>query len=454
MTPQKKLKFVIAPDSFKESLSSEQVANAIATGIKQALPNAECVCIPLADGGEGTVKTLCKARNGNWCDVLVHNPLGKKITAHYATLLNEQPNAQSNIQPNQCAVIEMAEASGLALIQPTERNPLLTSTYGVGEMILDALAKGVRKFIIGIGGSATNDGGSGMLTALGAKFYDKENRLLELGAGALARLSHVDLTGLDARLKDSEIIIASDVNNPLLGENGASAVFAPQKFAPQFFSQSSSQKGADKAIIPFLKSNISRQTSENVHSSTLSEFNKDRLLLRDGIIQQLDDILAHYAQILIDAGFADNRLTAGSGGAGGLGFALLGLPNSRIESGIQLVIRESGLAQACQDADYVITGEGRMDEQTLLGKVPMGVLNFVQNVNNKDDFTKKPPVIAICGCLGESHQQLNQAGFTAILPIIPYLAEQEQILANAKDNLIRTARNIASIIGVSDVRMC
>lgn len=428
MTSQKKLKFVIAPDSFKESLSSEEVANAMATGIKQALPNAKCVCIPLADGGEGTAKTLCKARNGNWCDVLVHNPLGKKITAHYATLLNKQPNTltdngQPNTQPNQCAVIEMAEASGLALLKPTERNPLLTSTYGVGEMILDALAKGVRKFIIGIGGSATNDGGSGMLTALGAKFYDKDNRLLELGAVALARLSHVDLTGLDARLKDSEIIIASDVNNPLLGENGASAVFAPQKFAPQ--------KGADKAMV-----------------------------------QQLDNILAHYAQVLIHAGFADNRLTAGSGGAGGLGFALLGLPNSRIESGIQLVIRESGLAQACQDADYVITGEGRMDEQTLLGKVPMGVLDFVQSINthannsannsannifnHKNSSNKTPPVIAICGCLGESHQRLNQAGFTAILPIIPYLAEQEQILANAEDNLIRTARNIASIIRVSE----
>ncbi len=372
------LNVVIAPDSFKESLSADEAAQAIARGIQQALPDAECICLPMADGGEGTAKTLCQLQQGQWRSVNVHNPLGKVIQAGYAIL------------PNQCAVIEMAEASGLTLLTPEQRNPLLTSTYGLGEMLLDALSQGVREFIIGIGGSATNDGGSGMLTALGAKFYDDQGDDLPLGGGALAQLQRVDLTGLDKRLYESTITVACDVDNPLLGTQGASAVFAPQK-------------GADAAMVA-----------------------------------QLEQALAHYANKLIQAGFTDHRKTAGSGAAGGLGFALLGLPNSSNESGIDLVIKVSGLQNACRQADIVITGEGRMDGQTLHGKVPVGVLHCAQ--------AEGVPVIALCGCLGEAHEKLNDLGFTAILPVISHLDSLENTLIAGKANLERTARQVAGIL--------
>ncbi len=374
------IKFIIAPDSFKESLSAEAAANAIAEGIRLALPDADCECLPMADGGEGTAQTLCHVFNGQWRRVRVQNPLGDVIDAQYALL------------PNQCAVIEMAEAAGLALLPPDKRNPLYTSTYGVGEMMLDALSQGVRKFIIGIGGSATNDGGSGLLAALGAKFYDANGKALALGGGALASLETVDLTGLDARLNESEITIACDVNNPLLGERGASAIFGPQK-------------GADSAMV-----------------------------------KQLDNALAHYAEKMVQTGFADHRETAGSGAAGGLGFALLGLPNSQSEAGIDLIIRESGLQSACQGADFVITGEGRMDGQTLLGKVPIGVLRCAQ--------AEHVPVIALCGCLGEAHEKLNDLGFTAIFPVLAQLDSLDNTLAAGRDNLCRTARQVAELMKV------
>ncbi|PID41920.1 MAG: glycerate kinase [Proteobacteria bacterium] len=375
------MKFVIAPDSFKESLSAREVATAIEQGIHHALPDAQCVCLPMADGGEGTAKALCQLHNGQWRCVHVQDPLGKDVRAGYAIL------------PNQCAVIEMAEASGLALLTPDQRNPLLTSTHGVGEMMRDALSRGVRKFILGIGGSATNDGGSGMLTALGVKFYDADGNTLPPGGGALSSLSRVDLSGLDDRLKESEITVACDVNNPLLGDRGASAIFGPQK-------------GADREMVG-----------------------------------QLDRALAHYADKLVQAGFPDHRETAGSGAAGGLGFALFGLPNSTSESGIELVIRESGFSEACQDADFVITGEGRMDGQTLLGKVPAGVLRHAQKHNTA--------VIALCGCLGQSHEKLNDLGFSAIFPIIPFLDNLENTLKAGEVNLVRTARQIAEIIKLS-----
>lgn len=372
------MKIVIAPDSFKESLTAMQAAHAIASGIEQVLPEAECVCLPMADGGEGTAKTLCDLENGRWRTLNVTGPLGTPVAAGYAQL----PNGQ--------AVIEMAEAAGLHHVPTAERNPSKTTTYGVGELILDALNQGATDIVLGIGGSATNDGGSGMLAALGAKLLDADGKLLTAGGGALAGLATVSLSGLDPRLQNTRIAIACDVDNPLLGTRGASAVFAPQK-------------GADASMV-----------------------------------ERLDAALAHYAELMVAAGFADHRLTAGSGAAGGLGFALLGLPNSELEAGIELVMRHANLATHCQTADLVITGEGRMDGQTLSGKVPAGVLSCAKPLG--------VPVIALCGVLDDDEGHLNELGFTAIFPIISKLTPLEEALAHGEQNLHRTARQVAEVI--------
>ncbi|SUO97192.1 glycerate kinase [Suttonella ornithocola] len=372
------MKIVIAPDSFKESLSASAAAQAIANSLSEAIDSIECVCLPMADGGEGTAKTLCDLANGQWREVIVHDPLGRKVKAGYALLDRRR------------AVIEMAEAAGLQLLSTSERNPAVTSTYGVGELILDALNEGVTEFIIGIGGSATNDGGSGMLSALGVKFLDKTGQTLPAGGLALSALDSVSLLALDKRLQDCKMTIACDVNNPLLGTNGASAIFAPQK-------------GANAELV-----------------------------------EQLDKALANYAEKMVAAGFPAVHSVSGSGAAGGLGFALLGLPNVSLESGISLVMREAKLLEHCQNADYVITGEGRMDGQTLSGQVPLGVLQCASQQNI--------PVIALCGCLGEQIEILEKQGFLAILPTISHLDSLENTLANGEQNLRRTARQVGKLL--------
>lgn len=402
------MKFVIAPDSFKESLSADEAARAIARGIQKALPDAQCICLPMADGGEGTAETLRILKGGKRRSLWASNPLGKRIEVGYALL------------SPQSAVMEMAEAAGLALLSPAERNPLHTDTWGVGEMLVDILDLGIRNIIIGIGGSATNDGGSGMLAALGVKFFDKEQKPLDLqlqenrGAKVLSRLGSADFSKLDKRLHETQIVIACDVDNILLGENGASAVFAPQK-------------GADNETV-----------------------------------KKLETCLSHYAEVMVQSGFADHRQTRGSGAAGGMGFALLGLPRSRLQSGIDLVIAEASLAEACKDADYVISGEGCMDGQTLAGKVPLGVLRCAQAQNVE--------VIVLCGSLdvssGENQsgsqninphtnandegqqewEKLQALGFKAIFPTITKLDSMENTLRTAAINLERTAYQVASLL--------
>ena len=367
------MKIVIAPDSFKESLSAIDAAHAIQRGFASHFPDADYYLVPMADGGEGTVAALLAARGGQWQSVSVEDPLGRPITARYGLL------------PDGSAVMEMAEASGLHLLSAEERNPLITSTYGTGQMIADAISKGARHIILGIGGSATNDAGAGMAQALGFRLLDANGNELPRGGQALAQLAHVDAPPpLPVTLT-----VACDVNNPLCGERGASAIFGPQK-------------GATPAIVA-----------------------------------ELDSALAHFAAILLKQGYADERDSAGSGAAGGLGYGLRTLLGAELRPGIDIVIEAAQLADLLHHASLVLTGEGKMDGQTAFGKVPLGVLNAAK-VHNI-------PVIGLAGSVGADIDKLNELGFTAIFPSIARPAPLANILADAEENLERTARQVAAV---------
>lgn len=370
------MKIVIAPDSFKESLSAADAAAAICRGFTQVLPDAEYVCVPMADGGEGTAAALVAACAGQWVEVVVDDPLGRKITARYGLL------------PDGSAVMEMAEAAGLHLLLPEERNPLLASSFGVGQMMADALKRGVRHIILGIGGSATNDGGAGMAMALGWQFLDERNQPLPRGGAALADLAQVVATPLP-ELADCRITVACDVNNPLTGAQGASAVFAPQK-------------GADAAMVA-----------------------------------HLDGALSHYADVLVAAGLPDCRAAAGSGAAGGLGFGLQALLGAELVAGVEMVMDAAGLAEKLAGADLVITGEGRMDGQTAFGKVPLGVAKLAAAAG--------VPVVGLAGSVGADVAQLHKHGFVAILPTVAQAASLAEVLASANENVARTAQQVAAL---------
>lgn len=372
------MKIIIAPDSFKESLSAAEVAAALAKGIQQVLPDAECVCVPLADGGEGTVDALVAATGGEWISCQVQDPLGRKVEARYGLL-----------HQGRCAVIEMAEASGLQRVAPDERNPLLTSTYGTGQLIADALDRGVTELLLGLGGSATNDAGIGMLQALGGVFLDVEGQILPPGGAALVNLQQVDLTGLHPGLKTCRIEVACDVDNPLCGPRGASVIFGPQKGA-----------------------------------------NPEQ-------VAQLDQALASAAARLVALGWPDHRQTAGAGAAGGMGFAALSGLNASLKPGIELVMATTGLEARLQDADLIITGEGRLDEQTLSGKTPLGVLRLAQRHGI--------PVVAVAGSVAQDLEPLYQAGFTAIWPILPAPMDLPTALQQGQGNLMRTGRSLAAL---------
>ncbi len=371
------MKIVIAPDSFKESLTAPQAATAIRRGFAEVFPEADYVCVPMADGGEGTTEALVAARDGRWVETVVQDPLGQPVSARYGLL------------PDGTAVMEMAAASGLHWVAPHERNPLLTSSYGTGQMMADALSRGVRHILLGIGGSATNDGGAGMAQALGIRLLDQEGRPLPPGGGALSRLAAVDDSGRLPQLADCRITVACDVNNPLCGSQGASAVFGPQKGA----------------------------TPDQV--------------------AQLDQALAHYADVLHAHGLPDCRDEAGSGAAGGLGFGLRALLGAQLQRGVDWVLAASDLAARLEGADLVITGEGRMDGQTAFGKVPLGVLQLARE--------RGIPVIGLAGSIGEGVDDLLAQGFTAILPTVPRAATLAEVLAEAESNLSRTARQVAAL---------
>jgi glycerate kinase len=370
--------FVLAPDSFKESMTAKEVCIAMEKGIKKALPEAVCIQVPMADGGEGTVQSLVDATAGKIYPVTVTGPLGTPVEASFGILGD-----------GETAAIEMASASGIHFVNKDTKNPLITTTYGTGELIKAALDQGVGKIIIGIGGSATNDGGAGMAQALGVKLLDENGEELGFGGGALGRLATVDISGIDPRLKDTKIFVASDVTNPLCGEKGASHVFGPQKGA----------------------------TSE--------------------MVQALDANLAHYAGVLKEQLGKDIIDFPGAGAAGGLGAGLLAFTSAELRSGIELVIDFTDLEQKVKMADFVLTGEGGIDFQTQYGKTPYGVAQAAKKYGK--------PVIALAGYVGEV-DVLYDKGIDAIFGILPKAMSLEEALAAGQENIEKTAENIARLL--------
>ncbi|MEX4203502.1 glycerate kinase [Haemophilus influenzae] len=373
------MKFVIAPDSFKESLTALEVATAIETGFKRVFPDADYVKLPMADGGEGTVQSLVDATQGKLIECEVTAPLGDKVKSFFG--LSGDGKA---------AIIEMAAASGLHLVPPEKRNPLLTTSYGTGELIKLALDLGVESFILGIGGSATNDGGVGMLQALGMQCLDSQDKPIGFGGAELANIVKIDVQQLDPRLQQVHIEVACDVNNPLCGECGASAIFGPQKGA----------------------------TPE--------------------MVKQLDAALSHFAEIAERDCGKQIRDQAGAGAAGGMGGGLLLLPSVQLKAGIQIVLDRLHLIDYVKDADVVITGEGRIDAQSIMGKTPIGVARTAKQFNK--------PVIAIAGCLREDYDVVFDHGIDAVFPIIHQLSDLSDILKQGEQNLISTAQNVARVL--------
>lgn len=376
------MKIVIAPDSYKESLTAMEVATAIENGFKQVFPQANCIKLPMADGGEGTVQSLVDATGGEIVNALVTGPLGQTVEGFYG-LLGEGTTA----------VIEMAAASGLHLVEPAQRNPLLTTTYGTGELIKAALDAGVTHIIVGIGGSATNDGGMGMAQALGARFIDSNGAELGFGGGALAQLASIDLSGLDPRLAAIKLEVACDVDNPLCGVKGASHVFGPQKGA----------------------------TPE--------------------MVAQLDANLAHYAQVIRQTNGKEVIGQAGAGAAGGLGAALLGLFDADLRPGINIVMDAVNLCEVVKDADLVITGEGRIDSQTIHGKTPVGVARTAKMYDL--------PVIGIAGSIAKDCHVVHDHGIDAVYSVVLGATDLPTALKEAAFNVEMTSRNVAATLAMT-----
>ncbi|WP_159566625.1 glycerate kinase [Budvicia diplopodorum] len=372
------MKIVIAPDSFKESLSAMQVATAIQRGFSEIYPDAEYVKLPMADGGEGTVISMVEATQGQYFNQVVTGPLGLPVDGFWGLMGD-----------GKTAVIEMAAASGLHHVPMEQRNPLYTTSYGTGELVLAALGHGVERIILGIGGSATNDGGAGMMQALGVSFNDEQGLPLEVGGGALCRLAEIDLSALDSRLASVSITVACDVNNPLCGPSGASAIFGPQKGA----------------------------TPE--------------------MIKTLDAALFSYGSMIEKVTGNPVLNAAGAGAAGGMGAALLGLLNAELKPGIDIVIKALELDRLVEDADLVITGEGRIDSQSIHGKTPIGVARSAKRFNK--------PVIALAGGLTADHPVVHDHGLDAVFSVLTRVVTLPEALQDAEENLRVTARNIASV---------
>lgn len=375
------MKFVLAPDSFKESMTAKEAAEAMERGIKKAIPTAECIKVPMADGGEGTVQSLVDATDGEIIEIEVTGPACNKVKAVYGILGD-----------GKTAVIEMASASGIHLVKKEKRNPLYTTTYGTGELIKSALNRGVKNILIGIGGSATNDGGAGMLEALGAKFYDKYGDELAFGGAALEKLEKIDLSNFDARVKDVKIEVACDVNNPLTGENGASYIFGPQKGA----------------------------TPE--------------------MVKQLDKALKNYARVIREQLGCDVENVPGSGAAGGLGAGLMAFLNADLRKGVELVIKYTKLDEKVKGADYVFTGEGSVDSQTVFGKTPFGVSTVAKKYNI--------PTIAFAGRIGDGVEELYKHGINSIIGILQGVTNLDEALKSGKENIEKTCENIARILNI------
>jgi glycerate kinase len=371
------MKIVIAPQGFKGNLTALEVARAIEAGVKRIVPDAETVLKPMADGGEGTVQALVDATGGEMMATEVTGPLRERVKAHWGILSDKTT-----------AVIEMASASGLPLVPPEKRNPFITTTYGTGELVRTALDHGCRKLIIGVGGSATNDGGAGMAQALGARFLDADDKELPFGGAALAKLARIDTARMDPRLADFEVTLASDVNNPLCGPRGASAIYGPQKGA----------------------------TPE--------------------MVKQLDAALGHYADVIKRDLDIDLREVPGAGAAGGLGLGLMVFLKAKMVPGIDVVIKATNLFADLKGAELVFTAEGRIDCQSAMGKVPTGVALAAKQFG--------ATVIALAGEVADDCRVVFDQGIDAVLSIAPgpitleqSMAEAEKLLSNAAECAMR-----------------
>lgn len=375
------MKAVVAIDSLKGSLSSMEAGNAIAEGIYRADAEAKVEVRPLADGGEGTVDALVQGMNGSLRKVRVTGPLGDKVDAAYGI-----------IEEVKMAVIEMSAAAGITLVPDEKKNPLFTTTYGVGEMIRDAIEKGCRKFVVGIGGSATNDGGIGMLQALGYDFLNSKGNAVPYGAKGLEDLAEIRKEHVLPELAQCEFKVACDVTNPLCGPLGASAVYGPQKGA----------------------------TPE--------------------MVREMDQWLADYAKLAANCSERADAEHPGTGAAGGLGFAFLTFTNAVLESGIKIVLEETKLEQYIQDADIVITGEGRLDGQTAMGKAPVGVAKLAGKY--------KIPVLAFAGSVTKDARKCNEEGIHAFFPILRGITTLEDAMdaENARRNLMETVEQVFRLI--------
>ena len=376
-------KIVIASDSFKGSISAAEVAACGERAVHRLFPDCEVVQLPVADGGEGTVETLTAALGGQSVATVVHDPLERLITAQYGLIAKEKT-----------AIIEMATASGLPLLQPEERNPWLTSTYGTGELIRDALERGCRKFLIAIGGSATNDGGMGLLQALGFRFLNAEGQELPGCGGSLSRIAQIDTSGALTALTECQFTVACDVTNPFYGREGAAYVFAPQK-------------GADAEMV-----------------------------------EALDQGLRHFAQLIqTTQGIAIDQLP-GAGAAGGLGGGLVAFLQARLRPGIEMVLDALQFDTQIAGADLIFTGEGKLDAQTCMGKTPFGVLRHAQQ--------QGIPVVALGGAV-EASEALNRCGFLAVLPILPYPTSLAKAMDSTftQQNIERTVTQVLRLLHTS-----
>ncbi len=378
----KTIKIGIAPDSFKGTLTALEAAGQIEKGLRRGLSNISVRKIPMADGGEGTVRAIVESTGGRFCSRKVQDPLGRQIKAFYGLSGD-----------GATAVIEMAAASGLALLKPGERNPAVTSTFGTGELIKDALKHKPRKILVGIGGSATNDGGTGMAMALGVKFMDASGKPVAQGGEALKNLAHIDMSGLDKRINNVSIEVACDVDNPLTGRHGAAQVYSPQK-------------GATPSMV-----------------------------------KQLDAALKHLAEVISrDIGLNILKVP-GSGAAGGLGAGLMAFLGAELRPGIDIVIDSVKLRRRLKGCDLVITGEGMMDDQTVYGKTPAGVAKVAGEL--------KIPVIAICGSLGKNVNKVRSVGIQTYFSSTNKCMSEDEIPTNGPAMLADTAEQVGRVLALN-----
>lgn len=375
------MKVVIAIDSLKGSLSSMEAGMAIKDGILAAKPDAEVIVKPLADGGEGTTDALIEGMNGERIDLTVTGPMHTPVDTYYGYL-----------KDTNTAVMEMASAAGITLVPDSEKNPLLATSYGVGEMINDAIQRGCRNFIIGIGGSVTNDGGIGMLKALGVRFLDENDEDAGEGGQALAKVARIDVSGMNPLLKECHIQVACDVNNPLCGENGSTYVYGPQKG------------------------------------------------VTEDMKKTLDEAMAHFARVTSETLENDYMNTPGAGAAGGLGYAFLAYTGAALTPGIELILDAVGLEEELSGADVVVTGEGRLDFQTAMGKAPVGVARLAKKYNAK--------VIAFAGSVTKEATACNKEGIDAFFPILRSVCTLAEAMdpATAKANMTATAEQVFRLL--------